>query len=112
MFVTNCLSLALFLYIFDSVHSRIIKFEEIPISSGELTLKFVPNKDTSGENIGKLIVLLRNKDKIEPKTKTMPPEVDQSFIPDLLNKVGIVAEKCPIDYKRVGFMCLSNKKTS
>ncbi|CAH0713564.1 unnamed protein product, partial [Brenthis ino] len=111
MFITNILFLALLVHIFDSTQSRVIKFEEIPLSPGELTVKFVANKDTSSNNIGKLVIVLRNKENSENKTKMKLPEIDPSYVPDLLDKVGIVAEKCPVDYKRVGFTCIPNKKS-
>lgn len=111
MFITNIFFLALLVHIFDSTQSRVIKFEEIPLSPGELTIKFAANKDTSSDNIGKLVIVLRNKENSESKTKTTLPETDPSYVPDLLNKVGIVAEKCPADYIRVGFTCMPNKKS-
>lgn len=106
MFVLNVLLLALFIHISNTVQSSIIKFEEIPLSSEKAIVKNLTNKDASSNTIGEQFVF-RDIDDSTNKPKTVVSKADPSFVPDLANRVGIVgAGKCPINYKKVGFMCV------
>ncbi|CAH2093594.1 unnamed protein product [Euphydryas editha] len=109
MFVTTShfIILALFLQMFQNLQCKVIKFEEIPFKSGELTLKFVPNKDPSSEDLGKILLMLRD-DRPAPKVESGKAVPDSTPVPDLVNKFGIAAGKCPSGYKWIGIACVKN----
>lgn len=87
-----------FLYSLDTAQSRVIKITDIPITSEELTLKFVLNNDTSSHSMGKLFVLV--KDQEEPTIDRSVPEPNSSFVPNFENRVSITnGKKCAKGYK-------------
>nr|XP_026490758.1 uncharacterized protein LOC113396891 [Vanessa tameamea] len=103
MFVANLIHIALFLQLFENIQNKVIKYEEFPVSAGELTLKFVANKDPTSENIGKIFLLLRED---EPG----PNVAEETSVPNLVSKIGIEDGKCPAGYTWIGSFCSNIKK--
>lgn len=108
MYVTTSyfIVLALFLQTFENRECKVIKYEEILLKSGEFTLKFVPNKDSSSEYLGKILFMLRD-DQPASNTASEKALPDPNFVPNLVNKIGITSGKCPFGYKWRGVVgCL------
>lgn len=100
---TKLIFLILIALIVNHVESRIIQYAEIPIASGGLIIKFVPNNDTkSSDNIGKLSIFLKMDDK---KVFKMSSQDVSSDIPVIGNRVGISAAGCAKGFKRTGVRC-------